>query len=262
MKMAVVLLASVGVAAAVAVLVKREPLDVPASASVAPAAPSAPAVAAASDAIGGQVREAFDVAEYTYLRLQRTDGAELWAAVTKAPVAVGSTVTIANAARMTNFHSASLKRTFDVIYFGNLESASAHAARSLPPGHPEIAGHAMPGHGAPAVAAPPPVAVAPASGANGRTIAALFAERASLAGQKVRVQGQVFKSTPVQGVSYVRLRDGSSTDSASSELVVSSRDAAKVGEVVTFEGTVGLDVDVGIGTKYPVMLQEAKRAQP
>lgn len=261
MKMMVVLLTSVSVAAAVAVLVKREPVDAPASSSTAPAAPSAPA-AADGDAIGGQVREAFDVAEYTYLRLQRADGAELWAAVTKAPVTVGSTVAIANAARMTNFHSASLKRTFDVIYFGNLEGASAHSARTLPPGHPEIAGHAMPGHGAAAMAAPPPVAVAPASGANARTIAALFAERASLAGQKVRVQGQVFKSTPVQGLSYVRLRDGSSTDAASSELVVSSRDAAKVGEVVTFEGTVGLDVDVGIGTKYPVMLQEAKRAQP
>jgi hypothetical protein len=252
MKMMVVLLASASVAAAVAVFVNREPLDVPASASAASVAPSAPSAAAASDEIGGQVREVLDVAEYTYLRLQAPNGAELWAAVTKAPVAVGSTVAIANAARMTNFKSASLKRTFDVIYFGNLKGASPHAARSLPPGHPDITGDVMPGHGATATAPPSPVAVSPASGANARTIAA----------QKIRVLGLVVKATPVQGVSYIRLRDGSATDPASAELVVSSRDTAKVGEVVTFEGTVGLDVDVGIGTKYPVMLQEAKRSQP
>jgi hypothetical protein len=260
MKMMVVLLASVSVAAALAVLVNREPSEGSASASLPPVASSAPAVAGPSEEIGGQVREAIDVADYTYLRLQTTSGAELWAAVSKAPVTVGSSVTIANAARMTDFHSASLKRTFDVIYFGNLGGASPHAAQALPPGHPQIAGHTEPGHGAMTAGKPAPVAVPLASGPNARTIAALFSERASLAGQKVRVQGQVVKVTPVQGVSYIRLRDGSSADAASAELLVSSRDAARVGEVATFEGAVGVDIDVGIGTTYPVMLQEAKRA--
>lgn len=264
MKMMVVLVASVGVAAAVAVWVKHEPPEVAVSASAPPAKPSEQAPAATGDEIAGQVKEAFDVAEYTYLRLQASSGAELWAAVSKAPVTVGSTVRLANATRMTNFHSASLKRTFEVIYFGNLEGAAPHSGRTLPPGHPQIAGHEGLGHGAPAAAAPAPapVAVAPASGNNARTIAALFAERASLAGQKVRVRGQVVKATPVQGVNYVRLRDGSTSEPASAELVVSSPDGAQVGDVVTFEGTVGVDVDVGIGTKYLVMLQEAKRAEP
>jgi hypothetical protein len=265
---------AVAMAAAVAVAVKREP-EKPAIAATPRSSASEQAVpeAAASAPVRGQVREAFDVADYTYLRLAAPDGAELWAAVSKSPVRVGSTVAIANAARMTDFHSASLRRTFPVIYFGNLEGAGSQAAPpgSLPPGHPQIAGHSeLAGHGAMAShgASAHPTTSAPvlsaakrvplASGKNARTIAALFAERASLAGSRIRVQGQVVKATPVQGVSYYRLRDGSSSEPSLAELLVSSSDRAEVGDVVTFEGIVRPDADVGIGTKYPVMLHEAR----
>lgn len=269
------LVVAVAVAAAVAVAVKREP---EAPAITAPSAsPSSPNVQAAPQAaspqVGGQVREAFDVADYTYLRLAAPDGSEIWAAVSKAEVSVGSTVAITNPARMTDFHSASLKRTFPVIYFGNLQGGGSQTASqgSLPPGHPPIAGHSPPvahpdmaAHGSSAhptttaSVASVVTRVPLASGNNARTIAALFAERASLAGSRVRVQGQVVKATPVQGVSYYRLRDGSSNEPSSAELLVSSTDRAQIGDVVTFEGTVRADADVGIGTKYPVMLQEAR----
>jgi hypothetical protein len=266
------LVAAVAVAAVVAVAVNRESGVEPAIAAAPPPLASVPAgPETASTPVGGQVRETFDVADYTYLRLAAPDGSELWAAVAKAPVAIGSTVAIANPARMTDFHSASLKRTFPVIYFGNLAGAGNQTAPggSLPPGHPQIAGHPeMAGHGSsahPNTAAPVPSAVAKvplASGSNARTIAALFAERSSLAGTRVRVQGQVLKATPVQGINYYRLRDGSSSEPALAELVVSSTEHAKVGDVVTFEGIARPDADVGIGTKYPVMLQEARLIAP
>jgi hypothetical protein len=226
----------------------------------------APATTAASGTpLAGEVREAIDVAQYTYLRLATADRGEIWAAVTKAPVSVGAHVSIVDAARMTNFESTTLRRTFDVIYFGNLGSSpSSGLTGALPPGHPPLAGQqpATVGHGSPAVphAVSSGVKVAPAAGKNAYSIAALFAQRASLQGKVARVRGQIIKATPVQGITYYRISDGSSEEPSSAQLVVSSSARANTGEVVTFEGEVRTDADVGIGTKYPVMLQEAQLA--
>lgn len=263
MKNVVLLCSAVAIAAVVAMTGKSDPPAAPhESVSKVSAAPRAP-VAPAETALAGAVREAIDVAQYTYLRLETSDGRELWAAVSKAPVPVGSQVSIVDAARMTNFESATLKRKFEVIYFGSLGSPTRapDPGAQLPPGHPPLDGHGVgdPPHGS---AATPPlpstVKVAPASGRNAYAIVALFDRGASLEGKPARVRGQVVKATPVQGVTYYRLRDGSSEEPASAELVVSSSAQATSGQVVTFEGQVHTNVDVGIGYKYPVMLQDAR----
>jgi hypothetical protein len=224
-----------------------------------------PLTAAPETNLDGEVREAMDVAQYTYLRLATPDGRDVWAAVSKAPVSVGSRVSIIDAMRMTSFESTTLKRTFDVIYFGNLGSTgrAPEPTGPLPPGHPPLAGQdvASSPHG-PAAALPVSSAkVAPAAGKDAYDIAALFSQRASLEGKPARVRGHLIKATPVQGVTYYRIRDGSSQEPASAELVVSSTAKATPGAVVTFEGTVRTNVDVGIGVKYPVMLQDAQLAE-
>lgn len=266
MKNVLLLCGAVAIAAAVAVTAKSDPptstpYEPASKANDTPQPPAAPAPASET-ALVGEVREAIDVAEYTYLRLA-TQGGELWAAVSKTPVTVGAQVSIVDAARMTNFESATLKRTFDVIYFGNLglPGRAPGPTGALPPGHPPLAGHdaASSPHGA--AAAPLPassVKVTPAVGANAYAIAALFSQSASLDGKPGRVRGQIVKATPVQGVTYYRLRDGSSEEPSTAELVVSSTAQAKPGDVVTFEGRVRTNVDVGIGFKYPVMLEHAK----
>ncbi len=286
MKTVLLLTVAVAVAVVVGAVVDRNPQpetkgeSAPALAPQAQEAPAEPS----DGAIEGTVREAFDVAGYTYLRLEDA-GVETWAAVSKATIAVGSRVTIVDAARMTDFHSASLKRTFPVIYFGNLAGgAGAGSAGELPPGHPDIGAadlatalngasphgasphgaspHGASPHGAAATVDTANVSVPKASGPNARTIAELFADRAKLNGKQVRVQGRIVKATRVQGVTYYRLRDGSSTDPASAELVVSSSAERKVGDTVTFEGTPGVDVDIGIGVKYALMLQNARDLEP
>jgi hypothetical protein len=261
----VLLCGAVAIAVAFAVTSKSDPPTRPhepvaRAVTPQPAAPSAPAD---QTAFAGEVREAIDVAEYTYLRLSTQDRGELWAAVSKAPVSVGSRVSIHDAARMTNFESATLKRTFDVIYFGNLGSAgrASSPTGALPPGHPPLEGHDVVNSPHGASAAPPvssAVKVTPATGQNAYAVAALFAQATSLEGKPARVRGQIIKATPVQGVTYYRISDGSSTDPASAQLVVSSTAKASSGQVVTFEGQVRTDVDVGIGFKYPVMLQDAR----
>lgn len=265
-----------------------------------PAAAPAHSVAARSGAMGdafaadeppseipsapllGRVREVIEVAQYTYLRLGTGQG-EVWAAVSKAPVLVDSDVTVENPTRMERFESATLKRTFDVIYFGNLPTSdaagsgalppdhprigggSSDAAGELPPGHPSIDGAATmpPMHGASTSATPKSgttdVVVPRASGTNAHTIGELFAESAKLEGKLLRVRGQVVKVTAgVQGKTYLRLRDGSSARPEERELVVTSQAEAKVGTVATFQGTLRTQVDVGIGFRYPILLADAQ----
>jgi hypothetical protein len=217
------------------------------------------------DALQGRVREVIDVAEYTYLRLATTTG-EIWAAVSKTPVALDSDVAIENPTRMENFESTTLKRTFDVIYFGNLQSGGAADKTALPAGHPSIDGepsspHA---HGSPSTPAEESAGVANvkvprAVGGNAHTIGELFAEAAKLEGKLLRVRGQVVKVTAgVMGKTYLRLRDGSSDRAEERELVVTTQAEPRVGDVSTFEGTLRTSVDVGIGYKYPVLLADAQ----
>ena len=238
-----------------------------------------PAAESPSDSLKGRVREVIDVVQYTYLRLATAQG-EVWAAVSKAAIAVDSDVTVENATRMEHFESATLKRTFDVIYFGNLPTAGAVAPGGLPPGHPSIDGAPSapadglpPGHpsidgvaamhGSPAPATQASgaadVAVPRASGNNAHTIGELFADSAKLDGKLVRVRGQVVKVTAgVLGKTYLRLRDGSSARPEERELVVTSQLDAQPGVVSTFEGTLRTQVDVGIGFRYPILLADAQ----
>jgi len=251
-----------------------------------------------SNALSGSVLETFPASQYTYLRLATAKG-EIWAAVPTASIAVGARVTVENAARMTAFKSTTLKRTFDVIYFGTLAASGDQKPtaprfspadalddddqQDLPPGHPDIgnsqlgavgssdslpAGHpdlngaaASPHALAPEAAssALPAVAVAPARGSNAYAISQLSAQREKLAGQRVRVRGQVTKVTPgVQGHTFFHLRDGKPGDPGpETDLVVTSQATPTRGQVATFEGILRADADVGIGYKYPILLENA-----
>ena len=246
------------------------------TAAAAPAAAPEPAVASEDDsaALSGAVLETVPASKYTYLRLSTAAG-EVWAAVPSATVSLGTRVTIVNAARMADFKSATLKRTFKEIYFGTLAGPLPAAApasehkfspadvlgedeQTLPAGHPKIGSGAAPG---PVSADPelPNVTILAATGKNAHVIAELTGQRLKLAGQRVRVRGQVTRVTPnVQGHTFFHLRDGNPANAgAVSDLVVTSSIEPQRGQVAIFEGTLRADVDVGIGYRYPVLLENA-----
>lgn len=266
--------AAIAIAAVVGLVVQQRPKSSPYPA-VAAARTGAngglfdadePATNSPSESLEGRVREVIDVAQYTYLRLDTAQG-EVWAAVSKAPVKVDSRVSVESPTRMEHFESVTLKRTFDVIYFGNLASGTASLqGGQLPAGHPSIDGSpTVPAaHGS--LASPtspasdvPDVKVARASGNNAYDVGELFAESAKLEGKLLRVRGQVVKVTPgVLGKTYLRLRDGSSARPEARELVVTTQAEVQIGAVATFEGTLLTQVDIGIGFRYPVLLSDAK----
>ena len=264
----------------------------------APAAnPAAPAAASAASGVvpaapvphmvtvSGTILETMDASEYTYMRLKTASG-EIWAAVNKAKVKKGDAVTVTNAMVMDGFKSTTLNRTFDHILFGVLggpgSASPAAAADAAAPGaapaaalpmvsdHPPTAGttggetpqQMAAQHGQAAGGPPdaPDVKVPKAEGANAKTVAELYAQRAALKGKEVTVQAKVVKVTPgVMGRNWLHVRDGSGSKTAkTNDLTVTSEGSAKVGDVVTVTGLVSVDKDFGAGYAYPVIIESAK----
>ncbi len=213
---------------------------------------AAAAGSATTAAFGGKVLEVKDVDSYTYLRL-KTEGGEMWAAVNKSPVKVGSDVTIDNATVMNDFESKTLKRKFDRIVFGTLGASGASPAAA---GANMAAMHA-------GMAKPVDVGdikVARATGPDARTVAEVTTGMAGLKGKTVLVRGKVVKFTPaVMGKNWIHLRDGSgSAADGSNDILVTTMDETTIGDVVLVRGVVQTDRDFGSGYSYKVLIEEAK----
>lgn len=208
--------------------------------------------------VTGVIQEVIQVPNYTYLRLT-TERGEEWAAV-NATMAVqkGQTASIGSAALMRDFASSTLKRTFERIWFGQLQPSAGAVPATVDA--PSSAGAGAAGFfKAPSssAAAGALEAIKKAEGPLGLRVSDVFAERQALAGKTVRVRGLVTKVTPVQGVNYVHVKDGSGAgDSGDDDLTVVTQAAVKVDAVVTLEGRVAVDKDLGMG-KRPVVVEDA-----
>jgi hypothetical protein len=227
-----------------------------------------PSVAATRLSVTGTVLEIIDVTEGIYMRLKTSKG-ETWAAVNKASVKKGSEVTVVNAIPMDGFESKKLKRKFDHIVFGSLATGSGPTAGSphqpMPPGKgmpTDKQAATVPQH--PAMANDPVdmgnIQVKKAEGAEGKTVAEIFAARASLKDATVSLRGKVIKfNAGIMGKNWLHLRDGSGLpEKKDNDITVTTSDSTKVGDVVLVRGMVRLDRDFGVGYAYPVIIEDAK----
>ncbi len=203
--------------------------------------------------LSGKVLERIDAAPYCYLRLKTAQG-EVWAAVPETKVEKGAEVTIANPMMMTNFESKTLNRTFAEVYFGTLAGA---------PGTAPAAMAAAPGSAPAGAPAPAPVLIAKvdkASGADAKTVAEIWAQKAGLKEKTVSIRGKVVKYNPgVMGKNWIHLQDGSGDPAKSThDITVTSMDTVAKGDVVTAKGVVRIDKDFGAGYTYPIIVEDAK----
>ena len=206
---------------------------------------------AQSASIKGKVLEVKDVDSYTYLLLKTKDG-DMWAAVAKTPLKKGADVTIENAAVIDNFESKALKKTFDRIAFGTLGGAGASAAGA---GGDMAAMHSGIGKAVEVG----DVKVPKASGPDARTVAEIITKRIELKDQTILVRGKVVKYTPgVLGKNWIHLRDGSGSAADNThDVLVTTKDQARIGDVVVVKGVVHTDRDLGSGYSYKVLVEEA-----
>lgn len=209
-----------------------------------------PPAASQTTVLKGEVLEVRDVETYTYVRLRTADG-ETWAAVGRAPLKKGAKVAIEDVMVMNNFESKALKKTFPKIVFGTL--AGTGAAGGMSAGHsgmpkPEYAGD---------------VKVPKASGADARTVAEVIGKSAELKDKTVLIRGKVVKYSPgIMGKNWIHLRDGSgSAADNTNDLLVTTTDQTRVGDVVVVKGLVRTDRDFGSGYAYKVLVEEARLQQ-
>lgn len=203
----------------------------------------------AADTVKGAVLEAKDVGSYTYLRLKTQQG-ETWAAVSRAPVKLGQTVTLENVMVMHDFESKTLKKTFPKILFGTLSNAggtwSGVNMAAIQPAATK-----------PKEPADSPVAKA--VGANAKTVAEIVKQSVALKDKPVLVRGKVVKvNAGIMGKNWLHLRDGSgSAADGSNDILVTTAQLAKVADVVSVKGIVRINKDFGGGYAYKVLLEDA-----
>jgi hypothetical protein len=197
-------------------------------------------------ATNAEVLETMNAGGYTYVRV-KTDSGVVWAAGPQAQVKVGDRVNLAGGMLMSDFHSETLDRDFEEIYFvGGIEvvgggssapaMASAHGSGDVP-------------------AAVEIGTVKKAEG--GATIAELYAGKSDLAGKQVIVRGRVVKYTAnIMGRNWLHIQDGSS-QGGTGDLTVTTDGTAKIGDLVLVKGTAAVDKDFGAGYSYELIVEEA-----
>jgi hypothetical protein len=210
-----------------------------------------PLFAAASPAPQGEIRgkvvESINAASYTYVQID-TGAAKVWAAAPQFTVKAGDTVALGDAMPMPNYHSKTLNRTFEVVYFSGRATVNGAAAVAGPTA-------AAPARSLPGLAVDlSNIARAP----GGQTVAEVHSGRSALAGKPVVVRGRVVKfNANIMGRNWLHIRDGSGTE-GNNNLTVTSAGQAKVGDLVVVTGRLAVDKDFGSGYRYALLVEEAK----
>lgn len=89
------------------------------------------------------------------------------------------------------------------------------------------------------------------------TVEAVHKQMKSLEGKQVTVTGKVVKvNNGIMRRNFVHVQDGTGGKDTNN-LIVTSKQTAKVGNNVTITGTVVLGTDFGMGYKYPLLIEKS-----
>jgi hypothetical protein len=193
--------------------------------------------------------EVIQGSRYTYVRVAGDTG-EYWVAISKADVKEKETYYWSIGAEMKEFTSKELKRTFRSIFF--IQDFTDKPITV--PGTPKMPLTSMAGkQQAPEY---PGIVVPKAKG--GVTIAELYAGKNSMQGKIVKVCGKVVKySGGIMDRNWIHMQDGTK-DNGKFDLAISTKDSVKVGEIVTFEGKIAIDKNIGAGYIYEILMEDAR----
>ena len=202
----------------------------------------------------GNVVETINTSGYTYVQVD-TGSEKIWAAAPEFQVKVGDEVTVPKGMPMKNYHSKTLDRTFDVVYFaGNIVVAGTEQATSQlteeHAGSPQKNISASPSANVDFSEIKKP--------GGGKTIAEIYDEKGDLAGKEVMVRAKVVKFSPnIMGKNWIHLQDGTGIK-GTDDLTVTTAINVKVGDTVLVSGVVVINKDFGYGYKYDVIIEDAK----
>lgn len=192
--------------------------------------------------------EATTSGSYTYMKLEE-NGKTFMAAVGARELNVGDTYYYKDAMEMKNFESKSLGKVFSSIWF--IDDFYANK--------PERKEKTIGGDHKSAQDVHEKVDVEKA--ANGYSLAEIFSKKDELKNTEIIVKGQVVKiNEEIMNTNWVHIQDGTELNGVF-DLTLTTSEAIdfKVGDVVTFKGTLILNKDFGHGYKYDFLLDDSKK---
>jgi hypothetical protein len=200
----------------------------------------------------GTVVETMDSGGYTYINIEKNNN-KTWVAVPKMEIKVGQEMSFYPGTAMRNFESKSLKRTFKSVIFspGPMEKDSSSAALD-PHGNKSTTSVVK-----------EKISVDKATGPDAYTIAEIYDKRTTLDKKQIVVRGKVVKvSANIMKKNWVHLQDGSGDPKdGTHDLIVTSEDLPKVGDIVTASGTLMTNKNIGSGYSFDVVVEKAKIKQ-
>lgn len=190
-----------------------------------------------------KVTEVIQTNDYTYLDVKENDKT-FWIAVPKMEIENGETVYFSQSMEMKNFESPTLGRKFESVLFVQDAKKSSDPNKM------------MEAHSSVQNLGKKDIKIQPLN--PDQTIAKLYERKNELAGKLIKIKGQVVKYNPnIMQRNWIHIQDGSGT-SNDYDLVVTSGDAVKLGDIIIVEGNLSLDKDFGAGYFFPLIIENAK----
>jgi hypothetical protein len=190
------------------------------------------------------VNEFLDGGNYTYLNVDE-NGNKFWIAIPNTEVKSGETYYYDGGLVMKDFESKQLEKTFDEITFVDAIRTTEKAAKSN-----QVNPHAK-------VDNITDITVNIEKPENGTSLKELYSDEKSFSGKSIIVKGKVVKvNNAILNKNWVHIVDGTEFN-GKKDLGLTTLDTVKIGDIVTFKGTIVLDKDFGSGYIFPVLLEDA-----
>ncbi len=190
-----------------------------------------------------KVLDKLDAPNYSYILVSENDN-EFWIAVPTMDVEKGEILYFSKSMEMKNFRSETLDKTFEsVLFVDDISKTSIKHEADFT--HPEVR-----------TTEKEKINITPVSG--GKTVEQVYNEKQGLSGKSVTVKGKVVKyNSGILNRNWIHIQDGTG-DAGTHDLVVTSNQSTKVGDIITIEGIVTLNKDFGSGYVYDVIIENAK----
>ncbi len=200
-----------------------------------------------SNSQGLVIKKVLQTSSYTYIKYLK-DGEISWGAIPRRnDIVIGNTYYGDKFMEMNKFHSKELDRTFATIYF--IGAISDKPLTNQPMAMKKKTGSAKVGN-------MEVEKITPVKGET--TVEDLYKDKSAFAGKTILVHGKVVKFTAeVMKKNWVHLQDGTKSGE-NFDITITTPDFVKVGDIVSFKGTVVLNKDFGYGYKYDVLIENAK----
>jgi hypothetical protein len=196
------------------------------------------------------VQEVIQTTNYTYLHVKENDSLK-WLAVPKMQAQTGETYYYSEGMPMEQFESKELHRTFDVVLF--LGGVSAEPIGTPHPKNNQATAEPYKRKAAPEAKKDLKIDIP----SDCVTIGDLFSKKESYAGKTVKIKGQVTKYSPeIMDKNWIHLQDGTENN-GKFDLVITSKNTVKAGDIVVLEGKISINKDFGYGYVFEVMMEDA-----